>query len=212
MCSWALPVSYIGNKSTGQSFSRPVHACECLKSLPLSTQTNNTSQATADLRAAASGIWDSWSGYHSRSLQLRAGYLSGAGRLTALMSKWWGFRSEMVIHPLLLMRSQEDQPCVERCLWTSPPLFLQSYCSSVLVPMLPTARVRQDFYLHSTTLLFLVCHHPSAWYPSCPDLCSFASSQFLHHSFTPTLMRYPAHTEKRGIFSSFHSLHLIFRT
>lgn len=81
--------------------------------------------------------------------------------------------------------------------------------SSFLVPMLPTARVRQDFHLHNTTLLFLVCHHPSAWYPSCPDPCNvwFASSQsFTIHSRLLSCavlfrsLRYPAQTEKKGIF------------
>lgn len=37
--------------------------------------------------------------------------------------------------------------------------------SSFLEPMLPTARVRQDFHLHNTThSFFLVCHHPSAFH------------------------------------------------
>lgn len=48
-----------------------------------------------------------------------------------LMSKWWGIPREMVIRPGLLMRSREDQPCVQRCFGTSPPLFLQCCCFSL---------------------------------------------------------------------------------
>lgn len=109
-----------------------------------------------------------------------------------------------------------------------PERLLPSFCSvtarpsrsSCLEPKLPTARrVRKDYHLHNTTLLFPVFHHPSAWYPSCPDTCAvrFASSQsFTIHSRLLSCavllgsVRYPAQTEKQGIlFSS--SLSLFFR-
>lgn len=66
----------------------------------------------------------------------------------------------MVICPGLLMRSREDQPCVQRCFGTSPPLFLQCYCffSSLIVSCAKaTHRQEQDetsicITLHSSFL------------------------------------------------------------
>lgn len=100
----------------------------------------------------------------------------------------------MVIRPGLLMRSQEEQPCVERCFWTSPPPFLQCYCSPLIVPC-ASAVHRQS----KTTLPFVEHHTPVSCLP--PSLCLmsilswsvclwFVRSE-LHHSFTPTLLCSP---------------------
>lgn len=61
------------------------------------------------------------------------------------------------------MRSQEDQPCVRRCSWTSPPLFLQCYCffpsRSLIAPCANaahTAGAGRGSRLRSSTLLFFL--------------------------------------------------------
>ncbi len=85
--------------------------------------------------------------------------------------------------------------------------------------MLPTARVRQDFHSHNSTLFFLVRHHPSAWYPSCPDPCGYCvvlrplnPSPFIlaysHVQSCLVSLRFPVKKKKQGIF--FHSLLMVF--
>lgn len=88
----------------------------------------------------------------------------------------------MAIRPGLLVRSQEDQPCVWRCSWTSPPLFLQCYgfafllivaCANAALrkskTILPSAPHSSP--LLSVTILLLDIHLVLI------RLCGFASSQ-----------------------------------
>lgn len=120
------------------------------------------------------------------------------------------------------MRSREDQPCVQRCFGNvsspvSAVLLLLLLAHRFLCQSCPPPRARQDSNLHNTTLFSLDCHHPSAWYPSCPDPFTvwFASSQSFIHSrllLRAVLfgsLRYPAQTEKQGNF--FPPLSLFFR-
>lgn len=104
----------------------------------------------------------------------------------------------MAIRPGLLMRSREDQPCVQRCFGTSPPLFLQCCrffsCFFSLIAHFERAGTRLPFAQQPHSFPFLH-HHPTTSCPSCPDtftvccfffLFFFASSPAVH-SFTPTL-------------------------
>lgn len=101
----------------------------------------------------------------------------------------------MAIRPGLLMRSREDQPCVQRCFGTSPPLFLQCCrffsCFFSLIAHFERAGTRLPFAQQPHSFPFLH-HHPTTSCPSCPDtftVCCFfffASSPAVH-SFTPTL-------------------------
>lgn len=105
------------------------------------------------------------------------GYL-GWWQIT-LMSKWWGISGEMAIRPGLLMRSREDQPCVQRCFGTSPPLFLQCCrffsCFFSLIAHFERAGTRLPFAQQPHSFPFLH-HHPTTSCPSCADtftVCCF---------------------------------------
>lgn len=83
--------------------------------------------------------------------------------------------------------------------------------SSFLEPMLPTARVRQDFHLHNTThSSFLSATIPLLSILSWSVYCVVCVLSILHHSFTPTLMCSPVwhlcvnqlREKSKGIFSS----------
>lgn len=147
----------------------------------MQTETDIKPPAHSDLQATSAG---------SPNNQLAAGYLR-CWRIT-LMSKWWGIPREMVIRPGLLMRSREDQPCVQRCFGTSPPLFLQCCCFSLslIVSCAKAAhRQQQDKTSIWTTLhfSFLTASIPSclisilSWSVYCV-VCVLS----ILHSFTPT--------------------------
>lgn len=151
----------------------------CL-SIGMQTTTKIKPPTHSDLKPTSSG---------SLNNQLAAGYL--CWWLITLMSKWWGIRSEMVIRPGLLMRSREDQPCVQRCFGTSPPLFLQCYCFffSLIVSCAKAAhRQEQDktpicITLHSSflTATSLCLISILSWSVYCV-VCVLS----ILHSFTPT--------------------------
>lgn len=178
-CSLVFPVLYMTDMTC-----KPPSICDFyllhvrLEACKLKQISNHQ---PSDLQATSAG---------SPNNQLAAGYLR-CWRIT-LMSKWWGIPREMVIRPGLLMRSREDQPCVQRCFGTSPPLFLQCCCFSLsLIVSCARAAHRQQ---QDKTSIWITLHFSllTASIPSC--LISILSWSVycvvcvlsILHSFTPT--------------------------
>lgn len=143
------------------------------------------------------------------------------------MSKWWGISGEMAIRPGLLMRSREDQPCVQRCFGTSPPLFLQCCrffsCFFSLVAHFERAGTRLPFAQQPHSFPFLH-HHPTTSCPSCPDtltvccffffflFCVLSSRSFIHaYSYVQSCLVLLQRSQRsKGIFFPPHHHSLYF--
>lgn len=176
--------------------------------LQITIQATTTSkhQHTKDLQAATSGISER---QREKGYQLSVGQVIWAECCQRQWLKMLGFRmkwSFILDHWCAVRRTS-------RACSAASERLLPCFCSVTASPsrsMLPTARVRQDFHSHSTTLFFLVWHHLSAWYPSffffflIRVAVWFASSQsFSIHSrllscaVLPGSLRYPAQAEEQ---------------
>lgn len=129
----------------------------------------------------------------------------------------------MAIRPGLLMRSREDQPCVQRCFGTSPPLFLRCCrffsCFFSLIAHFERAGTRLPFAQQPHSFPFLH-HHPTTSCPSCPDtftvccffFCVLSSRSFIHaYSYVQScLVLFAAQPEKQRNFFPPHHHSLYF--